>query len=100
MHNEDDLADFETETELNLGRRVELVATCKGYTGRIFDYELVEAMAKESGKRRRTLQLKDCYFVLWIEWKDGVAYRRGSGAVTTEAWEVEKEAELVDLTLG
>ena len=35
--------------------------------------------------------------MLWIEWENGVAYRRAYGAVMIEAWESEKETELVDL---
>lgn len=42
----------------------------------------------------------DCMFVLWIEWEDGVAYRRACGVVNAEAWEREREKELVDLILG
>jgi hypothetical protein len=45
-------------------------------------------------------QALDCIFVLWIEWKDGIAYRRACGAVVAEAWEQEREQELVDLILG
>jgi hypothetical protein len=41
-----------------------------------------------------------CYFVLWIEWVDGVAYRKACGGVAAELWEQEKEEELVDLVLG
>jgi hypothetical protein len=100
LHNKDDSADFRTEAEPNHGRRVELVATSKGYTGKIYDWELAEATAKASGTEDLARQLKDCYFVLWIEWENGVAYRRGAGAVTVEVWDVEKEAELVDLILG
>ena len=104
LHNEDDMAEFEVDAYAPRGRLVELVATCKGYTGRIYDIELAKALAKESGKESDveswTPQLKDCYFALWIEWKDGVAYRRGSGVVTVEAWETEMEEELVDLILG
>ncbi|CAM1510137.1 Fc.00g004720.m01.CDS01 [Cosmosporella sp. VM-42] len=43
---------------------------------------------------------RDCYFVLWIEWEDGVALRKAAGEVVVEAWEDLKEEELVDLTLG
>ncbi|KAL8757033.1 MAG: hypothetical protein Q9199_002510 [Rusavskia elegans] len=82
------------------GKRVELVATCKEYTGQIFDYELAKRTAEATGQKPWSRQLKDCYFVLWIEWEDGVAYRQGCGAVTTEAWESEKETELVELILG
>ncbi|KAL8671139.1 MAG: hypothetical protein Q9168_004354 [Polycauliona sp. 1 TL-2023] len=84
----------------NISRRVELAATCKGYTGRIFDYELARRTAEATGEKEWVKQLKDCYFVLWIEWEDGVAYRRASGVVTVEAWESEKEPKPVDLILG
>ncbi|KAK5635759.1 hypothetical protein RRF57_011471 [Xylaria bambusicola] len=39
------------------------------------------------------------YGVLWIEWVDGVAYRRGSGVVYKEVWETH-DLENVDLILG
>ncbi|KAI0509252.1 heterokaryon incompatibility protein-domain-containing protein [Xylaria bambusicola] len=39
------------------------------------------------------------YGVLWVEWVDGVAYRRGSGVVYKEAWEAH-DLEDVDLILG
>ena len=100
LHNNDDMAEFEADTYPHRERIVELVATCKGYTGKIFDIKLAKALAKETGKESWATQLKDCYYVLWIEWKDGVAYRRGSGAVTVEAWETQMEEDLVDLILG
>jgi hypothetical protein len=75
------------------------VATSKGYTCRVFDEELAQAKQAEDGLGWEP-QLKNCYFVLWTEWERGVAYRRGNGAVTVEAWEEAKEEELVDLILG
>ena len=39
------------------------------------------------------------YNVLWIEWKEGVAYRKGLGRVIKEAWE-RQATEWIDLTLG
>ena len=100
LNNKDDLEAFKQEPMTAQSRRVELVATTRGYTGKIFDYELAQKGAKESGVEPWATQLKDCYFVLWIEWKNGVAYRKGAGAVTVEAWAAEKEADLVDLILG
>ncbi|KAL8685053.1 MAG: hypothetical protein Q9218_008001 [Villophora microphyllina] len=97
LHNRDDLANLQSPSK---HPRVELVATAKGYTGRIFDFDLAQALAKATGKLPWETQLKDCYFVLWVEWEDGIAYRRGSGAVTVPAWEIEREEELVDLVLG
>ncbi|KAI1261942.1 heterokaryon incompatibility protein-domain-containing protein [Xylariaceae sp. FL1019] len=42
----------------------------------------------------------NCYFVLYIEWEENVAYRRGSGFVLEEAWEKYKEEEPVEVILG
>ena len=39
------------------------------------------------------------YNVLWIEWKEGVAYRKGLGRVRKQAWE-RQATEWIDLTLG
>ncbi|KAI0427748.1 hypothetical protein F5Y09DRAFT_315176 [Xylaria sp. FL1042] len=41
----------------------------------------------------------EVYGVLWIEWVDGVAYRKGSGAVYKEVWE-SYNLEDVNLILG
>lgn len=39
------------------------------------------------------------YNVLWVEWEDGIAYRRGVGRVKREIWE-SMELEDIDLVLG
>ncbi|KAG4423904.1 hypothetical protein IFR04_002899 [Cadophora malorum] len=39
------------------------------------------------------------YNVLWVEWKDGIAYRKGCGRVMKSAWE-DEEREWIDLVLG
>jgi len=44
-------------------------------------------------------EARDFYNVLWIEWTDGVAYRKGVGFVTKEAWEAA-DRELIDVVLG
>jgi hypothetical protein len=41
----------------------------------------------------------DIYHVLWIEWTNGIAYRKGSGRVLKEAWDREATEE-IDLILG
>lgn len=41
----------------------------------------------------------DFYYVLWIEWKEGIAYRKGLGRVLKEAWDREA-TEVIDLILG
>jgi hypothetical protein len=37
--------------------------------------------------------------VLWIEWEEGIAYRKAYGRVMKSAWETQ-ELELIDLVLG
>ena len=39
------------------------------------------------------------YSVLWIEWKDGIAYRLGVGMIWKEFWEGEGPEE-IDVVLG
>lgn len=38
------------------------------------------------------------YNVLWVEWQDGTAFRKGIGRVEQKAW--EQSAEWIDLVLG
>jgi len=39
------------------------------------------------------------YHVLWVEWVEGIAYRKGLGRIMRSAWE-EQELEWIDLILG
>lgn len=39
------------------------------------------------------------YGVLWVEWVDGVAFRKAAGELYEEAWETHHHEE-VDLVLG
>ncbi len=39
------------------------------------------------------------YFVMWIEWENGIAYRKAIGTVFKNVWE-SQELEDVDITLG
>ncbi|KAJ4004790.1 hypothetical protein NW752_009543 [Fusarium irregulare] len=48
------------------------------------------------GKKKR----QDGYHVLWIEWENGVAYRKGYGFVLEEEWDRVAETSRVDITLG
>ncbi|KAF4973375.1 hypothetical protein FSARC_353 [Fusarium sarcochroum] len=43
---------------------------------------------------------QDCYHVLWVEWENGVAYRRAYGFVLVDEWERLAEPSKVDITLG
>lgn len=39
------------------------------------------------------------YYVLWIGWEDGIAYRRGLGRILKSAWD-ESDTDEIDLILG
>ncbi|KAJ4129235.1 hypothetical protein NW768_007770 [Fusarium equiseti] len=43
---------------------------------------------------------QDCYHVLWIEWDNGVAYRKAYGFVLEEEWDSVAESDRVDIILG
>lgn len=62
--------------------------------------ELVAICCRErSTLYRRCEREKQFYGVLWIAWKDKVAYRRGCGFIEKEMWD-QSGAEEVDLVLG
>lgn len=80
---------------LQVLKSVELVAVCKS---RVY--------SQTNHKKGERVPLygppqvaDDIYAVLWIEWKDGVAYRRGSGEVNGDEWE-SLDLEPVSLVLG
>lgn len=50
-------------------------------------------------EHRKPNGIWDLYNVLWIEWTDGVAYRKAVGQVTKAAWEAA-DRELIDVVLG
>jgi len=50
-------------------------------------------------ERDRDTELYQFYNVLWVEWVDVVAYRKGVGRVMKEVWEGE-EREEIDFVLG
>ncbi|KAH8669034.1 hypothetical protein BX600DRAFT_435541 [Xylariales sp. PMI_506] len=52
------------------------------------------------GKTRRSAnEYFEYYNIMWVEWKDGVAYRKGMGRVDGEYWE-HLQTESVNLVLG
>ncbi|POS77448.1 hypothetical protein DHEL01_v204154 [Diaporthe helianthi] len=90
---------------------VELVAVAKGWTvdlGDLFEVFRGEEGAARAGAKRVSWGGKyvpvehhtrqDCYFVLCVEWENGVARRRASGKVVADVWEKHKEP--VELILG
>ena len=63
----------------------------------------IEKMFQDMGSRTlgdTTPDFKeDLYLVLWVEWKDGIAYRVASGEVIAAEWE-NLDLEKVSLVLG
>ncbi|KAM0351046.1 hypothetical protein ACHAPU_002827 [Fusarium lateritium] len=45
------------------------------------------------------MQYNEFYGVLWVEWTDGIAYRKGCGYVKKEFWE-EQDLEDINIILG
>jgi hypothetical protein len=56
-------------------------------------------LKKAVRKERGIYDIIDIYYVLWIEWSDGIAYRKGLGHVLKKAWDREA-TEKIDLILG
>ena len=75
--------------------KCELIAISRGYSGlnqRVND--LSESYSSLDKNARY-----EFYNVLWINWKDGVAYRQGFGYVLKDVWE-SQPLGWVDVTLG
>lgn len=71
---------------------VELVAICLQQKPVIVNYPTEIRTIEKS-------EFREEYGILWIEWIDGVAYRKAAGFVDKESWEAH-ELEDVDLVLG
>jgi hypothetical protein len=74
---------------------VELIAISAGSMAgshRVHERHIPECCYKLGG-------IREFYNVLWIEWADGVAYRKAIGQVTKAAWEAA-DRELIDVVLG
>jgi len=98
LHNEQSLSLFpETVAEGELGLPVELVAVYKSvvYSAALPDDE----KEPRGGFRGLPLERMERYTVLWIEWREGVAYRLASGKVDAEEWE-KLNLKSVSLILG
>ena len=54
---------------------------------------------EEASRYERPIRRTEKYNVLWIEWKDGIAYRKAGGVVQKEQWE-QLELEDVHVVLG
>ncbi|KAI4869647.1 HET-domain-containing protein [Hypoxylon rubiginosum] len=76
---------------------IELVEVASGRVyGTAKDFDLGEWDLDERPKGGR---IYEYYYVLWIEWEVGIAYRKGIGRVEKNMWE-RQEREWIDLVLG
>jgi hypothetical protein len=95
MHHANDrkLFDF----DLPIKRRIEVVAISRGSrlrTGKDLPLTGIEHQGQSEPSLRYTF-----YNVLWIEWEDGIAYRRGKGTVREKMWR-KQNPEPLSLVLG
>ncbi|PHH80288.1 hypothetical protein CDD80_2129 [Ophiocordyceps camponoti-rufipedis] len=89
----DSLSLFPEFTDDTEGLRVELVAL---YKSAVVQQPYVKG---ETGTTGPKINSSSHYAVLWIEWKEGVAYRLANGKVNAAAW-LELEPDTVSLVLG
>ncbi|PMD33069.1 HET-domain-containing protein [Hyaloscypha variabilis F] len=93
--------------EYKSGAACELVAISRGsrmkdHFDRVFkETDTVPAVFKEMDTvpALKKLEKYSFYNVLWVEWFDSIAYRRGIGRVFTEAWD-RQSIKTVSVVLG
>ena len=79
--------------------RVELIAISTGLAGNRNEcYERLYR-GKPYTENGDDDGVREFYNLLWIEWTDGIAYRKAVGQVTKEAWEAA-DRELIEVKLG
>ena len=84
-------------SDTSLGQLCELVAIFRGYA-----YEGSSGLGIAEWRHRErpeAAEKYEFYNVLWVEWLNGIAYRKAIGRVMKSAWEAQ-DLEWVDLTLG
>ena len=86
-------------TLLDRSNDLELVSISAGTFSSVHDARCFNVLRKLGIIDCWRTDIFEFYNVLWIEWKDGVAYRKGLGRVRKEAWE-SQATEWIDLTLG
>lgn len=98
--NEETLASVRLEKAGTIpeSRPLEFIALSRGYAdgSRKEEPGLDEWLLEE---RPATKGLYEFYNVMWIEWENGIAYRRALGRILRDVWEGQK-LEWVDVTLG
>jgi hypothetical protein len=78
---------------------VELVEIAEGFCrdNSAYPWPGIEEIRHQ--ERPRAGDWYEYYWVMWVEWADGIAYRKGLGRVQKQIWE-EQRGELFYLRLG
>lgn len=84
LQGEDDILRF-PEAGSGIACEVEIVAICRRRERKTCDNSW-RPQGEEVGSQDNPI-FKDVYGVLWVEWIDGIAYRRASGVVDKDEWE-------------
>jgi hypothetical protein len=100
VHNfiDPEMAQCETMTSPETAE-IELIAISKGYVHSGTMVSVFELLEWNHPERPKSFEFYEFYNVLWIEWKDGLAYRKGIGRVEKHMWE-SQPLEWVDVTLS
>ncbi|KAE9369267.1 HET-domain-containing protein [Stipitochalara longipes BDJ] len=82
-----------------IGDLCELVAISRGYFYEKWAFSMYTIDEWSHKERPKSAGKYEYYNVLWVEGRDGIAYRKACGRVMKSAWECQ-ELEWVDLVLG
>jgi hypothetical protein len=88
------------DVEPPVGQSCELIAISSGVEangGNSHGRSFLEAW--ELDQRKKNNGVYRFYNVMWIEWHNGIAYRKGLGRVQMDLWDL-LDLEEVDITLG
>ncbi|KAH7068234.1 heterokaryon incompatibility protein-domain-containing protein [Paraphoma chrysanthemicola] len=91
LHDEQLFATF------SVGPPIELVAISKGYAYNSSKNEEIHEWDLE--ERPHSTEKYEFFNVLWVEWNNGIAYRKALGRVNAEVW-LAQDLENISLVLG
>ncbi|EFQ34118.1 heterokaryon incompatibility protein [Colletotrichum graminicola] len=78
---------------------VQLIAISQGFIPNNLEYGDSDFAEYTREERLKQGQRYEFYNVMWISWRDGIAYREGLGRVCKETWDA-LQASTIDIVLG
>ncbi|KFA68740.1 hypothetical protein S40285_09144 [Stachybotrys chlorohalonatus IBT 40285] len=78
---------------------VQLIAISRGFIPNDLPYNVPEIAEYAREERPKHGDKYEFYNVMWISWREGVAYRQGLGRVDKNRWE-SLEVSMIDVVLG